>query len=60
MNLDGATAAAPPGGVPTLAIWGEGPTTRAIVGATNVYLSDQSHMPACSTWSAPAATARCR
>jgi len=43
VNLDGATAAAPPGGVPTLAIWGEGPTTRAIVGATNVYLSDQSH-----------------
>src|SRR5690348_2913635 len=43
VNLDGATAAAPPGGVPTLAIWGEGPTTRAIVGARNVYLSDESH-----------------
>jgi pimeloyl-ACP methyl ester carboxylesterase len=43
VNLDGASAAAPPGGVPTLAIWGEGPTTRAIGGATNVYLSGQSH-----------------
>ncbi len=43
VNYDGATATAPPGGVPTLAIWGEGPSTRAITGATNVYLSDQSH-----------------
>jgi pimeloyl-ACP methyl ester carboxylesterase len=43
VNLDGATAAALPGGVPTLAIWGEGVQTRAIVGATNVYLPDQSH-----------------
>jgi len=43
VNLDGATAAAQPGGVPTLAIWGEGNPARAIVGATNVYLSDQSH-----------------
>jgi hypothetical protein len=43
VNLDGAIAAAPPGGVPTLAIWGEGDPARAIVGATNVYLPDQSH-----------------
>jgi pimeloyl-ACP methyl ester carboxylesterase len=43
VNLDGAAAAAPPGGVPTLAIWGEGDPARAIVGATNVYLPDQSH-----------------
>jgi pimeloyl-ACP methyl ester carboxylesterase len=43
VNLDGATAAAPPGGVPTLAIWGEGNPARAIAGATNVYLSDQAH-----------------
>jgi len=43
VNYDGATAAAQPGGVPTLAIWGEGATTRTIVGATNVYLSDESH-----------------
>jgi pimeloyl-ACP methyl ester carboxylesterase len=43
VNYDGATAAAQPGGVPTLAIWGEGPTTRTIAGATNTYFSDQSH-----------------
>jgi len=43
VNLDGASAAAPPGGVPTLAIWGEGNPARAIVGATNVYFPDQSH-----------------
>jgi pimeloyl-ACP methyl ester carboxylesterase len=43
VNYDGASAAALPGGVPTLAIWGEGPTTRTISGATNVYLSGQSH-----------------
>jgi hypothetical protein len=43
VNYDGAVAAAPPGGVPTLAIWGEGDPARAIVGATNVHLSDQSH-----------------
>jgi pimeloyl-ACP methyl ester carboxylesterase len=43
VNLDGATASAPPGDVPTLAVWGEGSPERAIVGATNVYLADQSH-----------------
>jgi pimeloyl-ACP methyl ester carboxylesterase len=43
VNLDGRTAAAPPGGVPTLAVWGEGDPARAIVGATNVYFADQSH-----------------
>lgn len=43
VNLDGRTATAPPGGVPTLAVWGEGSTARAIGGATNVYFSDQSH-----------------
>jgi Lipase C-terminal domain/AF_1763-like, C-terminal domain/Lipase (class 2) len=43
VNYDGASAAAPPGGVPTLAIWGEGDPARAIVGATNVRFSDQSH-----------------
>jgi hypothetical protein len=43
VNLDGRTATAPPGGVPTLAVWGEGPTTREITGAQNVYFSDQSH-----------------
>ena len=29
--------------MPTLAIWGEGDPARAIVGATNVHLPDQSH-----------------
>ena len=43
VNLDGRPAAAPPGGVPTLAIWGEGDPTRTIAGATNVSLPAQSH-----------------
>jgi pimeloyl-ACP methyl ester carboxylesterase len=42
VNYDGRTAPAPPGGVPTLAVWGQGPETREIVGATNVRF-DQSH-----------------
>jgi pimeloyl-ACP methyl ester carboxylesterase len=43
VNLDGATAPAPPGGVPTLAVWGEGNAERAVTGATNVYYGDQAH-----------------
>ncbi|MEV6495297.1 alpha/beta fold hydrolase [Actinoplanes sp. NPDC051633] len=43
VNLDGSTALRQPGGVPTLAIWGEGSTLRRIRGAANVYQSDQSH-----------------
>jgi hypothetical protein len=43
VNLDGGTAAAPPGGVSTLAVWGEGNPAREIVGATNVYFGNQSH-----------------
>ena len=43
VNLDGATATALPGGVPTLAIWGEGNPARAVTGAQNVYLPDQAH-----------------
>jgi pimeloyl-ACP methyl ester carboxylesterase len=43
VNLDGATSADQPGGVPTLAVWGEGSTQRAVGGATNVYFSGQSH-----------------
>jgi pimeloyl-ACP methyl ester carboxylesterase len=42
VNYDGATATALPGGVPTLAVWGQGPDTRTIVGAENVRF-DQSH-----------------
>jgi hypothetical protein len=44
VNLDGAQAAAPPGGVPTLAVWGAGDPTREIVGARNVYFPDQTHV----------------
>ena len=43
VNLDGRTATAPPGAVPTLAIWGEGDPARAVAGATNVYFPEQSH-----------------
>ena len=43
VNFDGATAAASPGGVPTLAVWGAGDTSREITGATNVYFSNQTH-----------------
>ncbi|MFB9317570.1 alpha/beta fold hydrolase [Cryptosporangium minutisporangium] len=43
VNLDGASATAPPGNVPTLAVWGEGDPARTIVGATNVALPNQAH-----------------
>jgi pimeloyl-ACP methyl ester carboxylesterase len=50
VNIDGRTATALPGGVPTLAIWAELAGTgainppRAIVGATNVLLPGQYHV----------------
>jgi pimeloyl-ACP methyl ester carboxylesterase len=44
VNIDGATADAPPGGVPTLAIWGAGNPARQIVGADNVYFPNQTHV----------------
>jgi hypothetical protein len=44
VNIDGATAPAPPGGVPTLAIWGAGNPARQIVGAQNVYFPNQTHV----------------
>jgi len=45
VNIDGRTALAPPGGVPTLAIWaGRGTPGREIVGATNVTIPDQTHV----------------
>ena len=44
VNIDGRTAAAPPGSVDTLAVWGEGDQTRQIVGAQNYYAPDQSHV----------------
>lgn len=44
VNIDGGTASAPPGGVPTLAIWGAGNPARQIVGAENVYFPNQTHV----------------
>ncbi len=44
VNIDGRPAAAPPGGVPTLAVWGEGDPSRQVVGATNWYAPDQGHV----------------
>jgi pimeloyl-ACP methyl ester carboxylesterase len=43
VNLDGAPATAPPGGVPTLAVWGRGDPARRIAGATNLYFSQKTH-----------------
>jgi pimeloyl-ACP methyl ester carboxylesterase len=43
VNLDGATADAPPGGVPTLAVWGRGDPARRIAGASNLYFTRQTH-----------------
>jgi pimeloyl-ACP methyl ester carboxylesterase len=45
VNIDGRTAAAPPGGVPTLAIWaGRGAPGREIAGARNVTIPNQTHV----------------
>ena len=47
VNIDGRTAASPPGGVPTLALWAGAvnrPTPPLIVGATNVTIADQEHV----------------
>jgi pimeloyl-ACP methyl ester carboxylesterase len=49
VNIDGATANSPPGGVPTLALWGtKGPISqppgRSITGAENVDIPDSSHV----------------
>ena len=44
VNIDGATATSLPGGVPTLAVWGEGNQSRTITGATNYYAPNQSHV----------------
>jgi pimeloyl-ACP methyl ester carboxylesterase len=47
VNIDGRTASAPPGGVPTLALWAGAvnrPTPPSIVGATNVTIPNQEHV----------------
>ncbi|MBW9214614.1 hypothetical protein KV102_07125 [Mumia sp. zg.B53] len=50
VNIDGLTATALPGGVPTLALWAEPwrypGVTRTVVGATNVDLGEQGHTEA--------------
>ena len=61
VNIDGGTASAPPGGVPTLAIWAElagsgaANPPRAIVGAWNVVLPGQYHVEAATSAEAFAA-----
>ncbi len=45
VNIDGRTAAAPPGGVATLALWaGVGTPGRTIAGAANVTIPNQTHV----------------
>ncbi|MZE80457.1 hypothetical protein [Streptomyces xinghaiensis] len=43
VNLDGASSAEQPGGVPTLAIWGSAQPNGSIGGAVNVHTTDQGH-----------------
>jgi pimeloyl-ACP methyl ester carboxylesterase len=49
VNIDGRTGAAPPGGVPTLAVWGMGDPAREIVGAENYRDPTQSHVQVASS-----------
>jgi pimeloyl-ACP methyl ester carboxylesterase len=50
VNIDGASAAALPGGVPTLALWaGASPPIGEIVGAINVTVPDQEHVEVASS-----------
>ena len=50
VNIDGGSAAAPPGGVPTLALWaGAAPPIGEIVGAINVTVPDQEHVEVASS-----------
>jgi pimeloyl-ACP methyl ester carboxylesterase len=45
VNIDGSQADAPPGGVPTLAVWaGRGTPGRRILGAINVTIPNQTHV----------------
>lgn len=44
VNIDGGTATALPGGVPTLALWGEGNDTKAVTGALNLHAPNESHV----------------
>ena len=56
VNIDGREADAPPGDVPTLAIWaGRGDPDRRIEGAKNVYLPNQTHVQSATSEEAFAA-----
>jgi len=44
VNIDGQSSATEPGGVETLAVWGEGNPARQIGGAENWYAPDQAHV----------------
>ncbi|MCC8246133.1 hypothetical protein [Saccharothrix luteola] len=43
VNVDGRSSASPPGGVPTLALWGSLQPNGSIGGATNVHLTTLGH-----------------
>lgn len=43
VNIDGRQAASPPGGVPTLALWGEWNPVSAIGGAVNLRYPEKAH-----------------
>lgn len=50
VNIDGGSAPAPPGGVPTLALWaGDAPPIGSIGGAINVTLAGQEHVESASS-----------
>jgi len=50
VNIDGGSAPAPPGGVPTLALWaGAAPPVGSITGAINVTVPDQEHVEVASS-----------
>jgi hypothetical protein len=62
VNIDGRTSDSPPGGVPTLALWGSigplSPAGRSIGGATNVTLPNTTHVQAATSAESFAATYR--
>jgi hypothetical protein len=55
VNFDGRSADAQPGGVPTIAIWGENNSDREITGAENVYFPNKGHTEVTTSRSAFAA-----
>ena len=49
INLDGYSAAQPPGGVPTLALWAEIGEGGHVVGGTNITIEGQTHVEAATS-----------